>query len=403
MRNYQRTLLQDSPTWLERHSARASTLVMQSFHDSLNAVGARLHQRECTSTSRLTGAQRIKFLSWAEKNGERLRQKFHAKRQNLGKEKETDEFKISSTQHIAANLYILNDRLQKVLAQFPPNVELVNAAYLKRLSRRPSFESLGQQKDELASPMTRENSFASSGSLKRSVSSLSMVSENGEEKPPQQVSPEDGEGTAAPLIEQELGFVKKIIPPIVQPVLPPAPAPVALPPAPQAYHHHHYAPPASTHHPHHHEVHSSPYPPIAHQYQNQPYSAPVHHHAPAPHHSMPPPPAPVPAPAPYQTYYTAPPPAPMAHPQPVYAQQVAPQPPVVYSAPPPHATPVPAQAPPSADGPHHARKSSFLPPHLNVVPEEMFSAADGAEDFLMSLIDDGDWAIGEGIDMDTTS
>lgn len=412
VRMYQRTLLQDSPTWLERHTARASSLVMQSFHDSANAVGSRLHQRERTSTAGLSPEQRMQFLSWAEKNAERLRQKFHAKRQALGKEKESDEFKILPSQHTAANLYILNDRLQKIIAQFSPQVELVNAAYLKRLSRRPSFESLGQQKDEDGEFMTRENSFASSGSLKRSVSSLSMVSENGEEKAPQQVSPEDGEGTAVPLIEQELGFVKKLIPPIVQPVLPPAPAPapVSLPPAPQAYNPHHYAPAPAPHTSYQEMPPSHPYTLAPHHHHQQlvtPQTQHMHHQGPA-YTAAPMPLQPTSAPAPadhhtYQQYYAAP--APVAHPQPIYAQPVpAPlssQPPMVYSAPPPPSSSAPAPLAPELS--QHVRKNSFLPPHLNVVPEEMFPAADGSDDFLMSLIDDGDWAIGEGVDMDTAS
>lgn len=410
VRNFQRTLLQDSPTWLERHSARASTLVMQSFHDSFNAVGAVLHQRECTSTSRLSSTQRFKFLAWAEKNAQRLRDKFHARREALRMEKESEEFKTSSSHHIAANLYILNDRLQKVLAQFPPQVELVNAAHRKKLSRRPSFESLGQQKDDLGSPMTRDSSFASSGSLKRSVSSLSMVSENGEEKPPQQVSPEDGEAVAQPLIEKELGFVKNLIPPIVQPVLPLAPMPVSLPPAPQPYHGSHYAAAPSSH-PGHVVQSSTSYTPISHHnYQQQIQAHPMstqhqqthpassyqgapQHHAPQ---SLAPPPPPHQS---YQQYYA---PQAAAHQQPIYSQQMSA--PVQYSTqavynPPVQAAPVV----PSSDVPQHVRKSSFLPSHLNVVPEEMFTSGDGAEEFLMSLIDDGDWAIGEGVDMDTTN
>jgi hypothetical protein len=38
---------------------------------------------------------------------------------------------------------------------------------------------------------------------------------------------------------------------------------------------------------------------------------------------------------------------------------------------------------------------------LNAVPEEMFPAGDGAEEFFMSLIEDEDWAIGGGVDMDS--
>lgn len=419
VRNFQRTLLQDSPTWLERHSARASTLVMQSFHDSLHAVGAVLHQRECTSTSRLSSTQRLKFLAWTEKNAQRLRDKFHYRREALRAEKESEEFKTSPSHHIAANLYILNHRLQRVLAQFPPQVELVNAAHRKRLSRRPSFESLGQQKDDLGSPMTRDSSFASSGSLKRSVSSLSMVSENGEEKPPQQVSPEDGEAVAQSLIEKELGFVKNLIPPIVQPVLPPAPAPmpVSLPPAPQPYHANHYAP-APPSHPAQVVQSSTSYTPIYHhnyQPQIQAHPTPTQHqqthpvasYQGAPQHDAPPPIAPPPAAhQSYQQYYAPQPsaPPPVAHQQQIYSQpmsapmQYSAQHPAVYN---PHMQGAPVV--PSADVPQHVRKSSFLPSHLNVVPEEMFTSGDGAEEFLMSLIDDGDWAIGEGVDMDTTN
>lgn len=47
----------------------------------------------------------------------------------------------------------------------------------------------------------------------------------------------------------------------------------------------------------------------------------------------------------------------------------------------------------------HQRQSSFLPDHLNVVPEEMWPVDGTTEDFLLNLVD-GDWAIGEGIDMD---
>jgi hypothetical protein len=54
-----------------------------------------------------------------------------------------------------------------------------------------------------------------------------------------------------------------------------------------------------------------------------------------------------------------------------------------------------------ATGTIHARKSSFIPPHLNVVPEEMWPG-DSADDFLMNLVE-GDWAIGEGVDMDGSS
>jgi hypothetical protein len=46
----------------------------------------------------------------------------------------------------------------------------------------------------------------------------------------------------------------------------------------------------------------------------------------------------------------------------------------------------------------YRRQPSFLPAHLNMVPEEMWSGE--TEDFLMNLVDEEDWAIGVGLDMD---
>jgi hypothetical protein len=414
VRNFQKLLLQESPTWLERHSARASSLVMQSFHDSLNAVGTSLHKRERTATASLHPTQTIKFLAWAEKNGNRIHEKLKTRRLALRKEKESEEFKLSPSHHVAANLYILNRRLQNIISQFPEKIELVNATHLHRLSRRPSFESLGQLKDDACS-MSRENSFASSSSLRRNLSSLSMVSENGEEKMPQQVSPEDGERVAAALIEKELGFVKKLIPAVVRPALPPTPAPVSLPPAPESYQHFYYAPPPQAlHAPASAPVHYAPPPqyvqhhvhaaPATHQsspvpdgsYQTHQYYAPPNPHNPG--HSQPV--------YSHQGQYQVYAPAPTAHPHACYAAPapapLQPQPQVVYSAP-AHGHPgAPSLGgPPTEAAPQHQRKSSFLPTHLNVVPEEMYpTTGDASEDFLMSLVD-GDWAIGEGIDMDT--
>jgi hypothetical protein len=425
VRNFQKVLLQESPTWLERHAARASTLVMQSFHDSLNAVGVSLHQRERTATASLHPTQTIKFLAWAEENGSRIREKLQGRRHALRKEKESEEFKLSSSYHVAANLYILNHRLQNIISQFPERTGLVNAASLHRLSRRPSFESLGQLKDDGSSPMSRENSFASSSSLRRNLSSLSMVSENAEEKMPQQVSPEDGERVAAGLVEKELGFVKKLIPAAIRPELPailPQGHMSSLSPAPEAYQHYYYAP--------------SP--------QHAPAPAPVHY-APPPQHqqvvhhvhhvatNLPPPPPP--QDSPYQThqYFVAPAPQHPGHPQSLYSQQAQYQAQPVYApAPAVHSQPCYAAAAPASlqaqqpvmystpnsshghpsgsshpgipkdNPPQHHRNNSFLPStHLNVVPEEMYpTGGDANEDFLMSLVD-GDWAIGEGIDMDT--
>jgi len=396
VRNFQRNLLQTPETWLERHSAKASRLVMQSFHDGLNTVAQGIRQRERSTLKGLTADQRLKFAMWAEQNADRIKAKIQARRQEAAKAKEGEKYKLSNSHHVAANLYILTDRLQKVISSFPKTLNDVSPAALKRLSRRPSFESLGQQKEEGTPGLTREGSFASSGSLKSLKKSSSSQSMEDEDQPhPQQVSPEDGQKDAAATIEKALGFVKPIIPPTAPPTLPPQPVTAALPATPpRAYNayssqqapkpeaavstsqfqqqpsaqytisRHPGAQPMSEQ--------GHPYPPFSHNQQGQQYYYP---HPPT-HENT-------------NASSTA------------YQTQQAKQQGAGHHQ--------PHQQPNSRDqqrqaGKTHVRRSSFLPAHLNVVPEEMFPSGDGAaEDFFMSLIDDEDWAIGEGIEMDSTT
>ncbi|KAG7336543.1 bZIP transcription factor [Nitzschia inconspicua] len=456
VRQYQRTLiLQDPNTWLDRHTARASSLVMQSFHDAVGSMSAVLGQRERKVKQILTPEQRLKFLSWANNQADRIKSKFLGKRQeeeycqsamsdsnehsttdardDKDSEKENTKYQIDKAHHLAANLYILNHRLQNVLKDYPfyPPV-VVTPTSLKKLSRRPSFESLGQQKDAEARSLSRDTSFASMGSLKTSASNLSLGGSSAEnlEKmgQPHHITPKDGELAAAPTVDQYLGFIKPIIPPIPAPRMT-APLPVHTSPS-----HSVPAPYATT---------SAPAPSLAVQpaaptldyTQYAPYPATV-----------------LPAQQPQQYteapqyqgqqivhYQHQPPPQPQAPQSQLYMQQqqqqTYQQPPEsqYYSfqaeptavAPPPYAalnptqgyTPVPSpldsfplstapspfqqQPEPSS----HTHKSSFLPQHLNVVPEDMFPGGDAAaEDFFVGLMDGAeDWAIGEGIDMDTTS
>jgi hypothetical protein len=476
-RNYQRAVLQEPHTWLDRHTARASGLAMQSLHDAFNSVAVRVRQREHGMSNGLTATQKVKFLAWADKNSDRLKARMEKKKQHNPRAKVAEKFELSKDHHLAANLYILNSRLQKTLNSLPKQMTLVGPASLKRLSRRPSFESLGQQREEgERRELARDQSFCSSGSLKRSNSVLSM--DDSDKPAPQQVSPEDGQEAAIATVEEALGFIKEIIPPpqalIPQPMTVRISSPTPITSAPI---YHHYAPAPSAPLP---PVTTSQYPVVTRvnshpgampeSHQQSPRADIVHyHHGQQQQQYVPPPPPPtqqyyqqyqypVASPPPqqptYHVQYQAPseqqqqqqpllyqaqhqvPPVqqpllyqaqhqvPPVQQQPVYqAQHQAPpeqlhQP--VYQAqhqaPPEqlhqpvyqaqHQAPPEQQQmrpPPPQQPPTHNRRNSFLPPHLNVVPEEMFPAGDGAEDFFMSLIEDEDWAIGGGVDMDTAA
>lgn len=207
VRTIQRTLVQTPETWLDRHAGSASGLVMQSTHDCIQALHHCVGQRERSLMNILADSQRLKLLQWAASNKERLSLRGKAQEEN-------DGYSLSPVNHDAANLYIINHRLQKALNKLPIPPALVVGSSVKRLSRRPSFESLGSvvaltEKNQDSNCLSRESSFSSSGSLKRSVSELEMEDERPQA---QTVSPEEAEIAARPTIDAALGFVKDIMP-----------------------------------------------------------------------------------------------------------------------------------------------------------------------------------------------
>lgn len=389
VRNFQRTLLHTPSTWLDRHTARASGLMMQSFHDSLNSIAHTIRRRDSETSKGLSAEQRVKFICWAQRNSDRVKAKLEKKRVESSMAKEPEEIQLSQSHHVAANLYILNHRLQKLISTLPKHPNTFSQVALKKLSRRPSFESLGQQKEDGGGDLTREGSFPSSGSLKslkRSSSSLSM--EDPDKPHPQQVRPEDGQKEAQATLEKELGFIKSIIPRYIPPVPPAQASPVALPVAPARA----YQPPYA--------VQQAPRPetPVSNYQQHPPmgYASTMS--------SLPSPPSvqshqyPSSYPGNQQPQHYYP------HHQQAFEDSTSEAFNQAQSGQKGVQPAQESQTAASEDRRTHVRKSSFLPPHLSAVPEEMFPSGDGAaEDFFISLIDDEDWAIGEGVDMDPST
>ena len=111
VRNYQRTLLQNPDSWLERHTAKASSLVMQSFHDCVISIGTRIRQRERGMMNGMSTAQKLQFYAWASKNAGRIKERIDKKKKEFPKEARSEKYQLSKDYHVAANLYILNHRL----------------------------------------------------------------------------------------------------------------------------------------------------------------------------------------------------------------------------------------------------------------------------------------------------
>eukprot|EP00523_Entomoneis_sp_CCMP467_P011339 CAMPEP_0168741832 /NCGR_PEP_ID=MMETSP0724-20121128/12724_1 /TAXON_ID=265536 /ORGANISM="Amphiprora sp., Strain CCMP467" /LENGTH=851 /DNA_ID=CAMNT_0008789363 /DNA_START=218 /DNA_END=2773 /DNA_ORIENTATION=- len=441
VRMYQRTLLQDSESWLSRHTSYASKKSMDSVHTATQALALRIGNRERKTGSLLKASQMSRLQEYVKSKRQELSNKLPRcaamppTATNQTPPVNNKSYDLSKDQHLAANLYVLNHRLCNILKTIPSAAPLVVGPALKKLSRRPSFESLGARSGTADSntsnskanrvenagesrPFSRDNTFPSTGSLKRSASEMSIDSNDTERHHRTSVDPVEAHVNAQETIQKHLGHVKEIIPkanvPSMAMVLPPADRASGILPI--------------------HTTSSTPSPPPAVTSSSSPSSSSEQHNTgfvpmssiepvdpaietfemiageplpdpvpmsvlsstPAPAFMTPVAPMPAAAPAPTTNAFAAPvhpgapvgPAAPATNP---FLTTIEPRPPTAGGMPPTHVEePEPKQ-------PRRAF-SSFFPPALGVVPEEMWSN-EAAEDFLMNFVDE-DWAIGQGVDTD---
>jgi hypothetical protein len=113
-------------------------------------------------------------------------------------------------------MYIIDHRLSKVKTQLGAVPTLVHPSRLKKLSRRPSFESLaGQEAWENNAKLNREASFPSTGSLKRSLNELvgddshSIAAMNNTNSG---VTPESAQAAAQSAVKAVLHDIMPIVP-----------------------------------------------------------------------------------------------------------------------------------------------------------------------------------------------
>lgn len=204
MRNVQKMILSNADSWVQRHTALAMKNVMESVHDVISGGHVAAKSREWNVMKILTPEQRVKFLVWARRNRDVIRRLGEAKirssggvvsrtswmdigrggGQEMALECGDDEYMTSPDRHVAANLYIINHLLSKIkqrqqqerTSATPPM--FVHPTQLKKLSRRPSFESLAglqaYEDSQTTKKLSRETSFPSNGSLKRSLNDMTL-------------------------------------------------------------------------------------------------------------------------------------------------------------------------------------------------------------------------------------
>ena len=183
-----------------------------------------IETKETNALAILNEHQRKAFLTWAAKNAEAIAKKTRTR----PKQTMSDNTPIDSSQHNAANLYILAHRLQHVLDTLPTPSILVIPSKMKRLARRPSFESLGITEgggkfNDDGRDDHHQNHYSSSGSLKRTMSDISCDDDdNGYGEPSSSsrgerisivMTSEEAQTAAQPTVDAILGHVRHMIPP----------------------------------------------------------------------------------------------------------------------------------------------------------------------------------------------
>mmetsp|Transcript_7864 Transcript_7864/g.11538 ORF Transcript_7864/g.11538 Transcript_7864/m.11538 type:complete len:943 (-) Transcript_7864:132-2960(-) len=264
VRNFQRTLLTNHTSWLHRHTASASGRTLQDMHSTIAKSAEMVKQRESRILNILTVEQRVKFLAWAARKSANIAKvaKVTSPPQPFV---ESGLPEISSENHEAANLYMIHHRMQKALEKLPITNKppLVHGVVLRRLSRRPSFESLAGSSASLVEStsngkLSRDGSFSSTGSLKRTASEQSCSdmhvdcnegdktsgasSTRARDQVPA-ITPEAAQKAASPTVSASLGCVAEIVPPppsrpdfTVMPQQQQPPQMTTLPPQPYSHH-----------------------------------------------------------------------------------------------------------------------------------------------------------------------
>ena len=219
IRQCQRSILGNSASWINRHTAAATKNMIDSIDATISGMHETAKRRERSMLSVLTVEQRVAFLAWAARRGPAIRRIAAQKVGIMPDDGEAGKWKASPDRHVAANMYITDHHLSKVKQHLPPTTRFVNnPAKLKKLSRRPSFESLAGQDSDSNPKLNHDSSFPSTGSLKRSLGEV-MAEDLNDQNEMQtghtshsSVTPESAQAAAQAAVNAVLKDVLPIIP-----------------------------------------------------------------------------------------------------------------------------------------------------------------------------------------------
>jgi hypothetical protein len=243
----QRKMLLDHPSWVTRHASAASKQTIQKVCETAQRAAHKVRTREDALLKILTAEQRIRYLNWSQRRLSDATKRIK-KQQSSSSIGTIESSPTGSTdwQHVnappqetdtdhdkAAHLYRLTQRLEESCAPLPVLKALAPPDQLKKLSRRPMFETLGNRtanmdkhdndkdkycdKDHCADSPTSHStngkktkfsaadlSLASGSSGNLTACSLGVVEK-------QQVMPEVAQAQAAPHVAHVLSSVSDCV------------------------------------------------------------------------------------------------------------------------------------------------------------------------------------------------
>ena len=224
IRLVQKEIISNQETWLHRHTTASTEHVIETSHAAICGISEAAEKRAKIMMDVLTPVQKVKFLLW-------IAQKKQKDSVRLGKlascplyaaSSPSSTIAIDSKRCDAANVYILNHKLKVVADSYEcAKLKLFSQQDLKKLSRRPAFESLASVEEGKSTTKGSMTKVGSSGALKRcsselscdngrsylkkssSVTSLGIVSS---------ITPDGAQATYATYVYQALGNIKHVIP-----------------------------------------------------------------------------------------------------------------------------------------------------------------------------------------------
>jgi hypothetical protein len=175
IRSLQKDILGQPESWLNRHAIAASEHVLQSSNKAIEGLAQATKCRQQKLLDVLSPLQKIKYFAWLAKRQEQkkllVNVVHHAKTEDSLSDLPSHEPSIDK--HVAANLYIINHKLSAISNMFENGIlPHLTKFQLRKLSRRPAFESLANI-DEPGATKKRKSSGDFNNGIKRSSSEVS--------------------------------------------------------------------------------------------------------------------------------------------------------------------------------------------------------------------------------------